>query len=490
MPSARLSLPLTGALSLLMAGLLSGCAAGAPVTITPARPPHPVTAPDDVATTGPAHGGDALDREEDREQAGPGSEETRLGRGAKQPVSTDELVVLGEELTAALESGDVEQWLALTTLTGEAAQQQRDWFAGVQAVPMDVREMHPTWLLERDVDGEVHGPLVEFSFRHQVTGADVQPVVELYEFTLERVGTDGPYRVVGVSGSDAADSAYPQLWDVGPIEVVETEHTVLVAEAGSGVAELSGALDEAAAAALEAFPVEGVGRMAVTVVDEPLLSTVFDDSKEEGFYAGFAYPVPASPQVLERSGLPEVVAGDDIGARLVVSLEFAEDEWRGYGEPDGGSPVGRHEALHLVMMLRYPDDLPPRWMSEGFAGWFELAGDPDVLESHETWYRVLSDPDDLPDSLRPSGSEDFFSGPFDDPDTSDLAYFEAANVFLAVEATHGAEATMALGEALHSYDVWADDEEVLDELIRGALGTDLAGLEGLYVEWVRDTYGG
>lgn len=488
MPSARLCLSLTGAVSVLVAGLLSGCAAGAPVTITPARPPEPVTTPDELVVPGAAPGEASRDQG-GREEAGPGSAETRLGRGAKQPVSTDELVVLGEELTAALDSGDVEQWLALTTLTGEAAQQQRDWFAGVQAVPMDVREMHPTWLLERDVDGEVHGPLVEFSFRHQVTGADLEPVVQLYEFTLERVGADGPYRVVEVAGSDGVDAAYPQLWDVGPIEVVETEHTVLIAEAGSGVAELGDALDEAAAAVLNAFPVEGVGRMAVTVVNEPLMSSVFDES-QEGVYAGFAIPVAASPEILVGSGLPEVVTDDAIGARLVVDLEYAEEEWRAFRSPEGGSPIMRHEGLHLAMMLRYPDDTPPRWMSEGFAGWFEIAGDPQVLEAHEDWYRVLSDSGDLPDSLRPSGAEDFFNGYFEDADTIEFAYAEAANVFLAVEAAHGVEATMALGDALHSYDVWVDDEEVLDELIRGALGTDLAGLESLYVKWVRDTYGG
>ncbi|MCK0110614.1 hypothetical protein MWU75_00445 [Ornithinimicrobium sp. F0845] len=501
MPSGRLSLPAAA----LLAALVSGCAASAPVTVTPARPLESTQAaptPRDGAVPGP--GGEAA--------GGRGGEETREGRGEKAAVTTDELIALGAELTAALESGDVEQWLALTTLTGEDAQQQRDWFAGVHAVPMDVREMHPTWLLERDVDGPVHGPLVEFSFRHQVTGVDAQPAVELYEFTLERVGTDGPYRIVGVSGSEDLDSAYPQLWDLGPIEVVETEHTVLIAEPDSGIGELSAALDAGAAAVLEAFPVEGVDRMSVTVVDEELVATVYQES-DPGTYAGFVVPVPASPVVETGSGLPDVVTGDSIGARLVVDQEYAEDEWGAYDEPAGGSPVMRHEGLHLAMTLRYPDDIPPRWAVEGFASWFEVTGDPEVLASHEDWYRVLTTEDDLPDSLPPSGYEEFFgdlhgepdeeSGdeesiwdePLEDPwwdsdpDVVELAYLESANVFLYVDATFGPEVTAALGDALHTHDLWLDDDEDLDALVHDHLGVDLDELEGGYVDWVHDTYG-
>ncbi len=470
----RRSLPL----ALVVATLVSGCAQGAPPTLTPARPvaSGEATTPEDGFPT-PAPGG------------GPGNEETRQGRGAKAPVSTAELVALGAELTAALERGDVEQWLALTTLTGAAAQQQRDWFAGVQAVPMQVREMHPTWVLERDVDGEVHGPRVEFAFRHQVAGADVHPAVELYELTLERVGTDGPYRVVEVSGSDDLDSSYPQLWDLGPIEVVETEHTVLIAEPGTGVEELAGALEDGAAAVLDTFPVEGVGRMSVTVVDESLVARVFQES-DEGTYAGFVVPVLASPAVETGEGLPDLATDDLIGARLVIEQAYAEDEWDVFDGPDGGSPVMRHEGLHLAMTLRHPDDLPPRWAVEGFASWFEVIGDPAVLSAQENWYRVLTDPGGLPDALPPSDYHEFFSDlDEDDPDLVELAYLEAANVFLYAEATYGTDVTQDLGDALHTHDVWLEDEEQLDELVHDHLGVDLDDFEDGYVDWVHDTYG-
>lgn len=490
MPTGRRSPFLTRVVALLAAAVLAGCAVPAPVTITPARPtsaaeagPTQTDSAPIQTDAGPTETG--ADPTEAGGHDGLGSAETRQGRGHKAGVDHAELIALGQELTAALDSGDVEQWLALTTLTGEAAQQQRDWYAGVQAVPMDVREMHPTWLLERDVDGEVHGPLVEFSFRHRVTGADKVPVVELYEFTLERVGTDGPYRVVEVAGSEGVDSAYPQLWDLGPIEVVETDATVLIAEPGSGLPELSAGMDEAAAAVFDSFPVEGVQRMVVSVVDESLVATLFGDS-EEGTYAGFAVPVLASAEVQPGRNLPDVVTDDSIGARLIVDVDYSADEWDIFDQPQGGSPLLRHEGLHLAMMLRHPDNEPPRWAVEGFAGWFELAGDEEVREAHEDWYAVLADVDDLPDALPPADYFEFF---VDDDDSVERHYLEAANVFLYVEETHGADTAGALGEALHGLNLWVDEDETLDNVLVEGVGVDLADFEEGYLDWVRNTYG-
>lgn len=465
--------------------LLVGCAPGAPQTYTPVAPTGT------IAAGGPT----ASDPTAANSTADPTAEalprpDTTAGRGEKAPVEHQDLVDLGDEMTAALASGDVEQWLGLTTLTGEAAQQQRDWFAGVQAVPMDVREMHPTGVLARDVAGEVHGPLVEFSFRHQITGADPMPVVELYNFTLERVGVDGPYRIVEVTGSSDQTAAYPQLWDLGPIEVIETEHTVLLGEPDTGLSDLAKALDEGAAEVLTQFPAEGVQAMAVSVVPEALVARLFEES-DEGFYAGFAWPVIASPEVTARAyQLPDLNVEDHIGARLVLDQEYAEDEWDAFDQPSGGSPVMRHEGLHLAMLMRHSMADPPRWAVEGFASWFELIGDQEVQEAHELWYPILLGDKDLPDALPPSDYYDFFAGEAEDDDESvERAYRESANVFLYAEATYGRELTLELGDALHGIDLWVDDDSDVDELLGDLLGVDLADFEAGYVEWVAQNYG-
>ncbi|NLG21174.1 MAG: hypothetical protein GX555_07035, partial [Actinomycetales bacterium] len=96
---------------------------------------------------------------------------------ASGPITPEDALALGEHLTEALASGDVEAWLERTDLDESAEQQQRDWFAGVQAVPMDLREMHPTFLVR--VDDGAGGALVRYAFRHQVTGVDAVPVIEL-----------------------------------------------------------------------------------------------------------------------------------------------------------------------------------------------------------------------------------------------------------------------------------------------------------------------
>jgi hypothetical protein len=106
--------------------------------------------------------------------------------GPSGPVGDVELMEFGEQLTGALESGDVEAWLALHDLDDVATAQQRDWFAAVHAVPMDLREMHPTSVLDSDPPGEGSGAVVEFGFRHQVTGADLVPSLEYYRLTLQR----------------------------------------------------------------------------------------------------------------------------------------------------------------------------------------------------------------------------------------------------------------------------------------------------------------
>ncbi len=483
--------------------LLAACAAVPPGTVTPARPigsttgtAPPGTAPTDTAPPGTA-GPDATTAPESGSgpDAGPtaasplpdgalGSTATQQGRGAKDAPEDAELVSLGEQLTAALASGDVEQWLALTTLQGEAEQQQRDWFAAVQAVPMDVREMHPTDIEEKNVFGDVDGPVVEFGFRHQVSGADTVPSVELYQLTLEREGVDGPFRVVEVGGSDGAYAAYPQLWDLGPVTVSQGEHVVLLTPDDEPEwAELLEELDSAAGAVLTAFPETEVQTMLVTAVDGTVLATLFGDS-EEGALAGFTTPALASPTVQERAGLAELDTADggEVTARIVLDADYVENELGYHGTIDGGDPLMRHEGTHLAMMLGV-NGYPPAWVSEGFAGWFEVVGDQKVLDDTLRWYSVTLNAGGQPEGLPPVSRSEFFS---DDADEVDRNYSDSAMVFAYMEQTHGYDATVAVGRQLHAMGLLDDEDEAIDAALVEHLGQSSAEFEQDWLDWTAE----
>lgn len=481
-----------GLVVLAAGSLLAACAADVPGTVVPAAPPRPTvatgpstptTGPTDGPTTGPTDGptdGPTTDPT-DGPPGSLGSSATRSGRGSKDTYQDAELVSLGEDLTAALASGDVEQWLALTTLSGEPEQQQRDWFAAVEAVPMELREMHPTAVLEPDAEGEVDGPVVEFGFRHQVTGADPEPSLEYYELTLEREGTDGPYKVVAVGGTSAQRTAYPQVWDTGPVTVLQGDHIVLLApEQDTGIADLLPSLDIGAGKVLEALPVDGVSTMVVTAVDQEQLASLMGGA-EVGQYAGYTNPTSASPTVRGGSGLPELeTGGDRHTARIVVDRDYVADELDYFGDLPAGDPLMRHEGLHLAMQLGIVGGYPPPWASEGMAGWFEVNGEEQTREDHLTYYRVIVDTQGEPTALPPNSGLEFFAD-----DAVDRNYIESAAVFLYMEQEYGYDATLAVGRQLHEMGLLDDEDDAIDEAFREHLGVGREQFEKDWIAWVK-----
>lgn len=469
-----------GAGAVVAALLLAGGCAAPPDTVVPAPPraapatESPTTAP---AAPGPSAAPDPAPSD---------------GQDLGGPVTDDDLLALGEEMTSALADGDVDRWESLLDVGPEALEQQRAWFSGVQSVPMSVREMHPVDVLEESpLDGA--GQVVEFAFRHQVDGADPVPSVQYYELTVGRSAEDGGLRVLGVDG-DAADptSGYPQLWDLAELTVLETEHVVLLAE--SGRAEDASAvvedLEEAAAQVFADFPVgDGdpvVDRMVVSAVDEDLVATLFGDSVV-GDYAGFAAPLTGSPVVDRSGGLAEVDGdGSEVTARLVVDLDYTLDEQAYFDRPQGGSPLLRHEGLHLVMMLDHPLGFAPPWASEGLAGWYEASGDPAVREDLLDYYGWVLDDLGPPEGLPPDDHRDFFS---EDPDLVDRHYVESAVLFHWLEQEHGTGATREFGRALHALGL-GDLDDGADAAAREHLGVGLDDLGADFVGWVAQEYPG
>lgn len=465
--------PAAGALLAVLLGV-GGCATGAPPTIVPAQDP---------AAAAPGENHDAAAQAPGRIPAPfvPSGEE----------LSDADLHAFGDRLTDALDSGDVEHWLSYFALDEEQTARQRDWFAAVQAVPMDLREMHPTDRHGPDgtqvsADGQwVPGERVEFGFRHQVVGADPVPSVQSYDFWLEQSAGDGALRITEVTGvEDAGD--YPQLWDVGPVEVTESEHLVLLAAPAEGelVRELLPGLDAAAAQTLAEFPVEGVDRMVVTLTTPELVATLFGEG-EVNELAGFAMPLTGAPEVAQRDGLADLGTAEDVTVRLVLDVEYTADELDTYGEDvAGGSPLLRHEGTHLAMLMRHVEGDPPLWASEGFAGWFEVVGADEPIEDLRWWYGVLLQDGGLPTTLPPALWVTFHG---EGPMEVDRNYAESAMVFRYVEETYGYDVTVALGNQLHQIGLW-DQEGAIDAALREHLGIGREEFVADWTAWVAGQY--
>lgn len=458
---------IAAALALLVA--LAGCASPVPPTITPASPtaaPSPTTAPGPTASPAPG------DPDQPAEPTAPG----RPVAGPHEPLTDEDLHDLGVRMTGVLASGTVEDWAALLDLDEDGQAQQAAWFETVQAVPMDVREMHPTRVLQPGRPAEGVGAEVEFAFRHQVTGADLTAAVQRYRFTVSRDDAGAPL-VTAVDGVAGMAHAYPQLWDLGPAVVRVGDHVIVIGHQDSAqvVDRLLPSLDSAAASVFELLPVDGVGRMVLALGTTEDLGTLFGFG-EVSSWAGFAVPVPGNEAVQRRDGgLTQVPMTQSRPVRLVIDESYAYDEWDFYGDDDsGGLPVMRHEGTHLAMTLRDPQAWPAPWVSEGFAGWVEVTGSELVRLDHWAWYDVLAQ-GEPPTALPTSSERRFF-----DEDQVNRNYAESAVVFLYMEDRWGHQLTLETGIALHAEPRSADR---IGAVLTEHLGVSYEEFEAGFVQW-------
>lgn len=459
-----------GATALLLALGLAACASPVPEAVRPL--PLEAPAPPPLAPAEP------------RPDSNPDSERDSDGEAAPSPspdadasISGEQAAALAPALTAALESGDVAEWLALMDLSEEEEQAQRDWFAGVQAVPMDTRAVHFTGVHE-EYDTAVGTIVLDVRFEHQVTGADPVPALQNYRYTLGR-DDQGALQVLEVSTDGGFFGVSPQLWDLGPIVVHEAESVVVLssAERADDAAFLLDALDVASAAALATAPELAVERLVVTMAETEELTELFGGGLDgEGDWAGFASPVPGFERLVERNGLTRTVETMDVSpVRSVLEWDYTLEEWNFHGSgTGGGSPLMRHEGMHMVQILLNPDSFAARWVIEGYAGWFEVTGDSWVRADHLDWYGVVTD-GVAPTELPPAAALRFY-----DWDYVDRNYAESAMVFLYIEETWGTQTTLEIGTALHA--VGASDAAIAP-VLQEYLGLDYDSFTSDFLAW-------
>lgn len=401
------------------------------------------------------------------------------------PIEAAEIHTMAALMSGALAGGDARAWLS--HFDSDAVSEHDDavslvdaqlaWFETVQAIPMEVREVHYTRSIDTGTSDGSAFAVVEISFRHQVTGADQVPAVQRYRMRLER-DEDAFAEVTEVDGVGGFDYSYPQAWDLGDTTVHVGDALILLSrpELAEDINLVLPELEEASAAVLTDFAVDGVSRLLVTAVESRELSVLFGEDDMEG-YAGFALNLSGSETVDDRG--PELTTrlptSEFSPARVVIDLDYTVEEVEYFDGLIGGSPLMRHEGLHVMMSLQHPSVRTALWISEGVAGWYEVIGDPVVTEGmydHFRWTSGRSAPESIPpaDPLN-----------FHDDDVS-AHYSQAAMLFLYIEQRWGYQVTYDLGVDLHGVRLAGDPDEVLRE----HLGIDLEELERDWIVWAAE----
>lgn len=384
-----------------------------------------------------------------------------------EEISTAELVELSAAMTTALAEDDIEAWVELLDLDADGVAQQRDWFAGVQAVPMEVREMHVTQVLSRrPLDG---ASVVTMAFRHQVSGADPTPTLQEYRMVAGR-DVQGAVRIIEISGT-------AHSWDLGPMVVLDGEAVLLLSHAeDEWMAELMlDSIDRAAVDLLSDLPAPGVDRIVVVLTDEDGLATVFGRGRA-GLWSTMLPLKPSTEVGTGLTGLTSLPIDVTTGTgRLLIDADLAYEEWVDFGgELPGGAMIVRLDGVALALHLRHGTTRPAAWVSYGFGAWYQVAGASEILlGDYREWYQELA-AGEPPTRLPPAEATAYAR----DPEGRNL--LDAVMAFFFVEERWGRERALELGAALHGVGAWhAPVEAVLTE----HLGMDLAEFEAEFVSW-------
>ncbi len=412
------------------------------------------------------------------------------GSAPKRKVTaSDEALVLDltTELNRALDGGDVDEWTALMDLDDDGVAQQQDWYTAVQAVPMDLRRM-----VAVDLDaGDGDALNVEMAFQHQVTGIDVTPALEYYSFTMTGQGAD--LRISEISGDGTQQSAYPQLWDLGPVDVVESDSVVVLTEAGGAefAEDMMPSLDEAATATMARFPGAPVDRVMVTFALPEEVGTLFGGEGDDLGFTGVTVPTVASePEVNDelhnddgvQTDFGDPFSWDRSAVRIVLDVEYLDIEAFVFEGITGGSPLMRHEMTHWAMASTVEERWSPQWAAEGLAGWWELAGDEVVrLDAYDRSY-VIDEETGLEPAWPPDDYDDFYP---DDVDAIDRHYSDSALIFTFLEDEFGADATVAIGTELHQLTAFEHAADI-DTVLQEQTGTPLSEIQAEWATWIAD----
>ena len=427
------------------------------------------------ATTEPAPTTQATSPTED----GEGSTAATPGTAEPQPVDDEQVHATVLAMDDALQAGDVEAYLE--HVAEELQQEQRAWFQGVLAAPLDVRELRLDGVVsqrtcasddEPCLDG---GTVAHVGLRHQFTEADALPVLEQYRWVLADLG-DGEPVLVESWGRDGDLYGYPQLWDLGEeLAVLDGHHlSVLVQRSRLDEAEsLLDTLDRAAETTLSELPwvAEGRDRLVVQLVPGEVL-------EEHGWpeSTGSSLWLQVSPDELSRE--PGRLSPPDVPVQghLFLDLDLALMDLEEFGASPGGHTELRYVAAYAATWGDDPAAWPEDWVLEGPAFWWSAADDPVYAENLRfaigEHVALLGPPVSLP--LAPPDHGDLEAG--------DAFLLESLALATYVEETYGRASLIELVGLLIPLDQRRDGDRI-EAAYQETLGIDADELLEGYAGW-------
>lgn len=379
-------------------------------------------------------------------------------------VTDEQVLEVVSAMDAALQSGDVEAFLARV---GPAlVEQQRDWFEAVRNVPMDVRQLRADKVVSRT---SPVGTVLHVGFRHQVAGAGPVPVLEHYRWVLAP-DQDGRAMLVEVGGRNGTFQGYPQLWDFGPVAVLEADDVVLLAPetARADAEQLLPQISEAAVAVRQDFPAVAQARDVVHVQLVP--SADVEDVLDGQALMGISW-LRVSPQDpgLERASLGP--AERTLDPRLVLELEPMIQDLTDFGPTAGGNTYLRHLASSAAVAGDDEQYQPAGWLAYGVPTWYELAGDP-IFEADLVLMAAEAHRGGPPLELpRPYWTDD-----------EDAYAATSTSLVLHLDEVYGRASALEVVEQLHGTSGWYEESDVWPTVAR-TLGTSEEELLRGWQEW-------
>ncbi|MEJ5945131.1 hypothetical protein WDZ17_07445 [Pseudokineococcus basanitobsidens] len=299
--------------------------------------------------------------------------------------------------------------------------------------------------------------------------AGVDDVPQLRQQSLTVVRRDGRWLLAG----DRDGPGRPEPWDLGLVDVVEGERTLVVGTARRDVLVEQASLGDAAAARVDAVWGTGWPRRTVVVVpaDEDQLARLLGRAGTDGLDQVAALTTGAD----RSSGEPGAEGAVDRVLVNPAALERLGDLGRGV--------VLTHETTHVAVRAGAAADAPP-WLSEGFAELVAYAGPTAAAGDDVVAPEVVAA--DLLAAVREGRGPGTLPTAADfDPTAGDVAPAYAGALLAArtVEQRYGRPALLALvragtGRAPAADEAGAGEAPLpLDEAVPQVLGVTLAELE-------------
>lgn len=367
-----------GSMGVLLMAMLVACSPTPPPTDPLSAPPLQAPAP------APQEASAEVTRAPNPPEAQPPTPQP--GAGPELEITRDDAVALAADLTTALqESSTRADWTAFFGGDQAAIETSGNWWESVQAVPMDVREIRLHQMVGRATDD---GRPVQLSFRHQITGADTNPVRQVYEATLRR-DADGAIQIVDFEPQEEN----PWDWE-GVLQVRTSEDAVVLVhhEYGWAADELAASVQESVAHVTGEL---GSGRSRAFVA-----GLARDEDMELG--EGIVY---LDGVASEKSSLWS--ADGLIGLRVLIDLETVLDEIAYLG-PDRPLPTPSWYAVQHLVEHELQWNLGVPWGARGLSWWYDdQAWQPDLTSVDVMGY-YLDEAGERPQELPPTDQVSYF----------------------------------------------------------------------------------